>query len=265
MLKKIGNESKNQILNLVMNDIFQNPYLYIDINAYGLDWDKKILTWVLNREDDIISIIYKYYNSLQIFNCKENNEEELLLISKFISDNNFNMISGEIEVISKIGKYLSKYKLTSGYIMSSKIRDASNNEQVIRAKIGNCCDIARLICSDDNIGSHYKIDDLAAQIQDRMVNRGCRNYIVLKNNSVLCHAGTYAELDDIAIIGGVVTNELFRKKGLASVVLKELTSSLLLENKSPILYCYDQSILQWYQKLGWDIVRSCAKLELKIN
>lgn len=260
MIRKYKQEDKDIVSKIIKNDSLQNVYLYIDTEIYGFEGDNVETYLVLNN--DIQLILYKYYNSLQIFqNSNIDNKEEII---EFIKDNNFDMISGNINIISLLNSELNDiYKMTTGYIFKKEEKISQKSDISQLAIEEDYDDIAKLICSDENIGGHYSITGLKEQLLDRMKYRNCKNLIIKKDNNIIGHAGTYADIDDIAVIGGVITNNNFRGLGYGKQIVDDLTYMIQQERKIPILYCYDNKIIPWYEKQNWNKIISCAKLEKK--
>ena len=96
-----------------------------------------------------------------------------------------------------------------------------------------------------------------------MLNWNCQNFVLRENGKIVSHMGTYADIDGIAVLGGLVTAPEVRGKGYGKRVLQSLTAQVLKEKKIPVLYCYEQDVMEWYQHLGWIQVYHCAKLERK--
>lgn len=67
-----------------------------------------------------------------------------------------------------------------------------------------------------------------------------RNYILRdeKTNEIVCHAATYAELPNLAIISGVLTPPKYRGKGFSKGTLAALCNELIMENKEIFSYFY---------------------------
>ncbi len=264
MIQKIKQEQQFEILDVLKNAYFQNPYLYIDAVSFGFSGEN-IQTHILYDNGVIAAVIYKYYNSLQICAVKEN--VSVSEIAKFIKEHNFDMISGNGTIIKSLEQELKDcYVAHLGSIMvfpkNTKVKQASNASV---AQFNDCGEIARLICSDEDIGGHYAPEVLQKQLEERMVHFGCKNTIITENGEIVAHAATYAECSEFAIIGGVITSPKCRGKGYGAEVVSFLTGRLLLENKQPLLYCYEPKTVKWYEKIGWEIRTQCGKLERKKN
>ncbi|MBQ8304486.1 MAG: GNAT family N-acetyltransferase [Clostridia bacterium] len=264
MIRKIKEQQHCEILNILRNSYIYNPYLYIDAVSFGFS-GKRIETYICYEKDEIVAIIYEYYNSLQICSLKE--DIQVAQIVEFVKKGDFNMISGNASIIKKLEVALKDFYVAHfGYIMmfpkNGELSQIGNSEM---AQVEDCGEIARLICSDEDIGGHYTQDILQKQLEERMLCFGCKNVIIKEQGEIIAHAATYADCSEFAIIGGVITNPYFRGKGYGGNVVSYLTKQLLLDGKNPLLYCYDPKTVKWYEKNSWEICTQCGKLERKRN
>lgn len=264
MIDKIKQEQQLEILNILRSSYFQNPYLYIDAVSFGFSGEN-IETYIFYDKGEIAAVIYRYYNSLQICAIKE--IASVSEIVEFIKKGNFNMISGNGNVIRSLEEGLKHfYTAHFGSIMVfPKGREVNQMGTTVMAEPKDCGEIARLICSDESIGGHYTPDVLKKQLEERMLCFGCKNAIITEQGEIVAHAATYADCSEFAIIGGVITNPKCRGKGYGTNVISFLIKQLLLEDKNPFLYCYEPKTVKWYKKNGWEICAESGKLERKKN
>lgn len=262
MIKNVTKIHENQIKEFIKNDIYQNVYMYIDIELYGFN-NQNIETNILINNDKIKLILFQYYNSLQLFKVDQLEKQDIIELVDYIDNKKFVMISGTSEVINKINNGLEcNYKKTDGFVFSLKNIKKTNNKIAKLAKDEDYDQIVKLICSDENIGGHYNPDILKEQFIERNKNMNCKNIIIKDNNEIACHAATYANCDLISVIGGVITNKRYRNKGYGKQIVSELAEIIYSEGKIPVLYCYDPIIIEWYMNMGWTKINTSSKLEL---
>lgn len=262
MISPAKKEKYNILAKIISKDILQNVYLYIDTQMYGYN-EENVKTFILEENNDIKVILYHYYNSLQLFQCSKLSDDNIKEISNHILEYKFNMISGNSEITLKIQKELKElYHITHGCIMSKKDKILEFSEKTEFAQPKDCMEIAELICSDQSIGGHYEINGFKEQLIDRMTTKNCVN-LILRDKKIISHAATYADCNSIAVIGGVITDKNYRGMGYGKMLVNDLTKHIQDNNKTPVLYCYDEKTIKWYESLGWEKSTQCAKLELK--
>lgn len=191
MIRKCCVEDIEYLKGIIKKDIFQNVYLYIDTSTYGFE-NQDIQTWIISDSEADTVIVYKYYNSLQIFGISDPSDENIREICFLIEKNDSQMLSGSVELIRKISCLLSEWKKTEGIIMKAGQEAAKVDSEVCKASVDECYEIASLICADEGIGGHYSVALLEEQLQDRMKNWHCQNFVLKENGTIVAHMGTYA-------------------------------------------------------------------------
>ena len=258
LVKEIKSKKNKDLLEILEKDIFQNIYLYIDAKVYGFNGEN-VKTYVIGNNK---AIVYKYYNSAQLFINGKLNDEELAIIMDLIEENRFEMISGIEEIINNIKSRTNIYKMSKGVLMTKSKKEKTESLSKI-ATDKDYTPIAKLICADENIGGHYDISSLKNQLLERKNTKGCKNFIIKDKNELIAHAGIYADDDKFDVIGGVITNPKYRGKGYGKKVLDDTSNAIINDGKKPVLFCYDTNLIKWYESMGWKTILSCAKLERK--
>ena len=262
MIKECCAENIKYLKDIIKNDIYQNVYLYIDTSTYGFE-NQDIQTWIVAENEIDTVIVYKYYNSFQLFQISEPSDGNIKEICFLSEQNQIQMMSGCVNLIRRISNMLPRWEKNEGIIMRAGEKAAKEDCEIFKASPEECLEIAELICADEGIGGHYSMELLEEQLKDRMLNWNCQNFVLRENGKIVSHMGTYADIDGIAVLGGLVTAPEVRGKGYGKRVLQSLTAQVLKEKKIPVLYCYEQDVMEWYQHLGWIQVYHCAKLERK--
>ena len=87
--------------------------------------------------------------------------------------------------------------------------------------------------------------------------------VLKRDGEIIHHAATYAELDNLAVISGVITREDFRGKGVGTLAVRKLCHDLLEEGKKPCLFYYTKQAEMFYKKIGFEEGTGWAKLVLR--
>ena len=208
-------------------------------------------------------MLYQYYNSLQICFFANDIKKQADIIAEFIKQKNYEMVSGRADIITCIAPKLPMYISSFGEILSKspKIENRSYDIKAEIATAEDCNEIAQLICSDQNIGGHYTVENLEKQLRNRMHRWDCINMIIRMEGKIVSHMATYANCDEFAVLGGLVTERTHRGKGYGRQIISELTQKVTRDGKRPILYCYDKNTIRWYNSMNWKTVMHCGKLE----
>ena len=240
--------------------------MYIDLITYGYQQDS-ICTYVLaDSTNNIKVIIYEYYGSIQLLEIGDVLDSEVDELNEFLLSKTYKRVSGTYDLVNCIKRNDSiHWKMTYGYIMKfdrNSIYNLNKDYDVFFAKTEDFEEIAKLICMDPGMGNSYDMDNLRRQLIRRYEKDGCGDMYSRIDNRIVSHFASYAIIDDIAVLSGMITDSSYRNEGLGSVLVRKLSSHVSEQNKDAILYCYDREYDTWYEKLGYRIVEKCAKLEL---
>ena len=156
----------------------------------------------------------------------------------------------------------ASYEYEHGYVTELRKCTAADVSfpEVEAAGAEDIPEIASLICTDEGLGGTYEPESFAKQLLERYEDDFGRYYCIRQNGRIVCHAGTYAEVDDLAVISGVITAEDCRGQNLAYKVVSKLGKDLLDEGKLPCLFYYTKSAARLYEKVGFASGSSWAKL-----
>lgn len=218
-------------------------------------------------------VLLQYYTGINVFSYKNNLDVPATVA--FLQEKQPSMINGPLETLEKLYPYFREtYDFEAGYVteLLEKPKDESMSETdesdaetqaefpVEKAGEAELPEIAALICTDEGVGGTYTPEGLAAQLLERQRDGFGRNYFIRQNGRIVCHAGTYAEVDDLAVVSGVITAEDSRGQNLADRVVSKLNKELLAEGKHPCLFYYTKSAARLYAKTGYAAGSGWAKL-----
>ena len=218
-------------------------------------------------------VLLQYYTGINVFSYKNNLDVPATVA--FLQEKQPSMINGPLETLEKLYPYFREtYDFEAGYVteLLEKPKDESMSETdesdaetqaefpVEKAGEAELPEIASLICTDEGVGGTYTPEGLAAQLLERQRDGFGRNYFIRQNGRIVCHAGTYAEVDDLAVVSGVITAEDSRGQNLADRVVSKLNKELLAEGKHPCLFYYTKSAARLYAKTGYAAGTGWAKL-----
>lgn len=259
MIKEII-DSK-EINEFIDENKYQNVYLYIDFYSYGVK-NTNVNTYGIYTNSDLNAIIYEYYDSAQVIEIKPLNEVLLNEVTSFLIEKKYKRITGPTSLLNLLHLKIHIYKKTDGFIMkySKSYNELSSISQLATA--ADLDEISDLILSDDRVGNSYTKEILHKQLVSRFENYNCENMVIRKDGKIISHIATYAVLDDIAVISGVITLKYYRNHGYGKTLVSDFSNYILKKKIVPIIYCYEDDLVEWYKKIGYVIVSTSSKLEL---
>ena len=261
MYVKAKEQDVEKLLAYFEQDLKNCLYSYIDLKKFGIA--NPNLTVYFDESEGICCTALKYYEGLQLFDADRKVDAEKT--AKLIKDLNSHIVSSTIDVIEKLYPLLKDtYEMEQGYVTEMlSMPEYEISEEVRPAEIGEYDEIAKLICSDEGVGGHYEPEELKEQLLTRLGEGMGRNYILKRDGEIIHHAATYAELDNLAVISGVITREDWRGKGVGTLAVRKLCHDLLQEGKKPCLFYYTKQAEGFYKKIGFEEGTGWAKLVLK--
>lgn len=255
---QLANESNIQeLFTYFEKDLKNCLYSYIDLKKYGIH-NKDLQIYFNKNQDQITSVATKYYNGLQLFHYGSvfpvNNTIAL------IHDLQPSIISSTPDIIDALATFTLEYEVEQGFVTSLENVKTDFSYSVTPACLADMEDIAKLICMDEGLGGHYTVPELKEQLATRKKEKFGRNYIIREKGNIVCHAATYAEVDNLAVISGVITHPNYRGHGYARSLVAKLCADLLSEGKRPYLFYYTKESEALYKKIGFQSPSGWAKL-----
>ncbi|MBQ8184278.1 MAG: GNAT family N-acetyltransferase [Lachnospiraceae bacterium] len=234
-------------------------YSYIDLKKYGIH-NPHLHIYYSTREGRITGVATEYYKGIQLFSYGE--ELDIPETLELITLLNTPMINGKKELIELLEPHLKDdFEKELGYVAWMKaLKPGADLSQVQAAGEEECMEIARLICSDEGLGGHYVPEEFCQQLVDRQREGFGRNYVICKDGKIACHAATYAEIDNLAIVSGVIADEAYRGQGLGYQTVSRLCHDLLQEGKRPCIFYFKKEAAGLYAKVGFEDGTGWGKL-----
>ena len=210
----------NKILMYLKTGIQDCIYMYIDIKKYGLSNPAMKVWYDSDISGDLSMVVMKYHTSISFYS--ENNDSDLKGVVELIKEYGPNSISAKRVFVEKLYTEMDDvYNVTYGHIVQLlNYPDLEKDDIVETAKDKDMLEIARLIVSDEHIGNYYDVNDLAEQFIERRNSSMGRNYIIKEHGKIVGHTASYAELDNIAVAGGLIVDPTYKGDLLLGPILE---------------------------------------------
>ena len=260
----LDGSSIENVLDLLKDNIDQCVYSYIDLVEYGTSNPNFCTFLVRNDNDQILSIFTKYYDSIQIYDLSGACDCVAVCIHEYALNNGIKAVFGESSIIKAISRLSNNASIEYGHVAKYSYTDrfVRNHWNCIEEARSDCDfkQIAELICSDSSMGSINEKDQLAETLNSRYKSGFGRSLVIRINGDIVAHAATYAEIVDVAVIGGVITRIDQRGNGYSSSLVSYLCNILSNEKKQIYLFWYSEGAFRIYSKIGFENVVEWAKL-----
>lgn len=251
MIKKAEKKQYEAVVNYLDRGGSINTTLLSYIEKYGFEKDFQDI-WLYNDKDDnILAVIMRYFNSLYIY-CEGSfpDNEELGSFASFLGPE---IVLGKIDILNNIAPYLDDMFLEpSTHMVLDDNKRLKISPMVEKARFCDCGEMAELIFSIPDFARFYHSSkEIEKGIKRRMEMGICRYFVLRKNGKIVSQAYTTVESSKYATIGGVVTRNEYRNQGLASFVVSNICEDILKDNKIPNLFYSNINAGRVYESLGF--------------
>lgn len=265
MITECNNNMQEQIAAYIGDNYYQCLYLYIDMMKYGCQ-SSYTRTWMQVANDKTTAVLLSYHTAIHIYSA--NNDFNIEEIAELLIREKPSMICAAATTIRLLSNTMSAqgYTMETGHIgkMESNI-SPDDKGQARRAMMSDIGEIATLLYEDEGIGSSYSYDDLYAQMRERLTDNFVRSYVITRDEHVVAHVGTGAELSNLCTINYVITSTKHRGEGLASQLLHYACHELLSEGKEIFSIYYAEESRRLHHKMGFKDVGEIGKLYINIH
>lgn len=233
-------------------------YSYIDLKKYGIT-NPHLHIYYTEKDGLVTATATEYYKGIQLFSLEETVDvPELLELCERLD---VPMINAKRELIEYLQPHFPGFHSEFGYVAwMPALKPGADLTQATAAGVEDTLEIAKLICSDEGLGGHYIPEEFAEELADRLRENFGRNYVIKIDGKIVSHAATYAELDNLAIVSGVITDESCRGMGLGYKTVSKLCSDLLDEGKRPCIFYFKREAEGLYRKVGFEEPTGWGKL-----
>lgn len=233
-------------------------YLYVNLRRYGVD-NPSMSVWLDKENNKILGVYLKYFECLHFF-TKES-EYQLHTLLSMITQQNPQVIFMPKHIGQRIEEDLSPlYVLKYMEIMSTnELRHIDNPDGVERAGRSDIARIVEFLMDDTEYTNVYQQESVYNQFLHRYDDGFTRFHYILRDGKIVACEGTNAELDDIAIIGGLLTSPGYRGQGLGSKVLQSIWDEILSEGKQGFSFVENPVSKRLHNRLGINTVGAIAK------
>lgn len=231
-LKKVSSvEEQKELLEYIGEDYKKVPYLYLDLEEYGIGKDN-VNTWYYDNDEKIKCIFLLYYNCLHIYSRSLDLRLENIIL------NTINILNPHIIITTEeIGNYLKNVLNEQYRTICSCILDGTdvstkgihyNVEQAVRKDLN---EIADLFLKSEHYQNVYSKEILLKQLENRYDSKFGRSFIVRDNGKIVGSLSTYGENDKFAIVSGLIIDASYGKPGVAMSLAKWMSKVLGEEGK----------------------------------
>lgn len=259
MLRKCTAKDENVLKEYLSEEKEYNTFLLADIAAYGFDNSCQDV-WMEIKEGDCVGVYLRFYTNLIVYSRNDGLKQTSLetILKKFPVF----VIMGKSSTLKDISRFLTEEYVCSEKQLfrlqtTAKLQDTFSD--VVQAEEKDVDDIFGFLGNIPQIRALYTSKEM---IRDRIVSEDGVHLFIRDGKTIISHGNSTTEAEQTVMIGGVATNEMYRKKGYASRVVSALCSYILNRGKTPCLFAQDR-LASFFERMGFESLGGWSTLERK--
>jgi len=261
-LKKCDVSDIQRTLDYIGDDRLLCFYLYMDVLECGIE-DEGLGLWLSETGDGIAAVMYQYYDCLHLFSRETAPVSDVMAVIDEIDPKV--IVSSEAN-IDELRKTLdeSKYIYELNHIITTDVLMKENPDiDIMTATKEDVPEIAAMMMKDRIYSEVYSYEKLCGDLTRRLEAGFGRLFIIRdENGRLVCADATNAETEDLAVIGGLVTDPEMRGRGLGQAMTGSVWNTVLREGKRGLAFLLDdnEKTIKLHKKLGYDFIGYSARL-----
>lgn len=262
IIKGKTNDDICRALKYIGDDRLLCFYLYMDMIECGID-NQGLGLWLSEMNSEIEGVFYRYYDCLHCFSRKTIDINDALNV---INEINPKVIVSSEENINAMIDVLDRNRYTyelNHIITVDSFLEENDAYEVCQAKNEDVPSIAKMMMQDVIYSSVYSYSKLCDDLSRRL-NDGFGRLFVIRNecDEIVCANATYAETEDLAVIGGLVTSVEARGRGLGGAITANTWNRIRREGKTGLAFLLDgnANTISLHKKMGYRFIGSSARL-----
>ena len=262
MLIKCGKSDIRKVLEYIGDNKTLCFYMYMDIVGCGIE-DSGLGLWLSESDEKINMVCYRYFDCLHTFSKTGCIIPDLISL---INEIDPKVIVGSKTDIDKLKSSLnsSEYIYELNYIITAdKIMKSDIEVDIKMANEDDVPEIASMMMKDQIYYNVYTYDKLCDDLRRRFKDGFGRLFIIRdSDNRLIAANATYAETDELAVIGGLVTDPDMRGKGLGRAITASTWNLIKNEGKQGLAFLLSDNIktINLHKKMGYSFIGESARL-----
>ncbi len=264
-IQEFDSNEIEDVIHFLRKDAGFNGLIIDDLNDSGINLDYvRVFGEVENEEVQALLLIFK---DKMFYTSEEDRDVHVFLEN--IKESHINKFVGRKHLIEKFKTFFDIEYESDSYIMQMEVLPFSmdNEDNNIVKKIQTTEEFDKLYNLLIQIDEYSYIGhDKDNFINNQMAlwnSRETRTYYLEENGEMVSTAATLAEKANSAILVGVATPPLYRKKGYASKVVSKLSRDLINEGKTIYLFFNNPDAGSIYKRIGYQPVGEWKVMGIK--
>lgn len=228
-------------------------YLYMDMVQYGTE-NPDMDLWVSEEKGVIRAAFYRYHDTIHMYSRGQYDRQE---VRQFLKEHPVKVVTMPKADADELADLFEGCECElSNVITARKEMEGRKDLDIRQAHEGDAADIAALMMKDPLYNTVYTQQKLTEQILERLKSGFGRLFVIRREGRVVATNATFAELEDMAVISGLVTDPAERGQGLGQAITAHTWNLVRREGKMGLAYiaCDNHSSMRIHERMGYDIL-----------
>ncbi len=233
-------------------------YLYMDMLQYGTKTEGMDL-WLCQDGGEIKAVFYRYHDTIHMYSRGDFPAAE---VEDFLREHPCKVVTMPKPDADRLAGLFEGCECErSNVITARKTMEGRRDLDIRPAGETDARAIAELMMKDRIYNSVYTVEALEAQILERLKSGFGRLFVIRKGEKVIATNATSAELEDMAVISGLVTDPAERGQGLGQAITAHTWNLVRAEGKMGLAYLAQDNAntLRLHEKMGYDTLGVYAR------
>lgn len=253
MIRKLNEKDNDNLMKLVMAEPEFNLYIIGDVENFGYNQNFLELFGEFDEKNILSAVLVRYFSIYMIY---AKGEFDVYGFANVIKNCDiFETLVGKTEIVSKFEKTSLEFNNSElhhfAVLKETNSSFGVDNKSIV--KKASTEDIERIVNLKNNIKEFLRGSSNFKEILLNDLKAGTTHgYYIEVDNNIVSYAQTSAENSKSAMVVSVMTDEKYRKKGLASACIKKLCNDLIKQQKTLCLFYKNPEAGAIYRRIGFN-------------
>ncbi|MFB0828336.1 GNAT family N-acetyltransferase [Brevibacillus laterosporus] len=265
MIRKLTEADYEAFMELVSQESSLNLFLIGDVENFGFSTPFQELwgEWSASDQTKLSAVLLRYYHSYVFYALDRFDIEGFSEI--ILADKKLEVLSGKQDSLQAFASHLPKHEIKTTYFaeLEDDSRLSQGDIKGFEVKKATVHDVVKIVSLRDQIQEFGRSADAEEALKHTLESGTGRTYYVEVNTETVACASTTAECSMAAMIVGVCTHPLYRKRGYASACMVALCRDVLAEGRSLCLFYDNPAAGAIYKRLGFQDIGMWTMYQIK--
>lgn len=252
MIRKLNSDDNDRLMKFIGDEPEFNLYIISDIENFGYDKDFQEMFGEFSEEDELVSVLVRYFN---IYTVYAKGEFDVHEYASIMNEKGYGMLSGKTEIVSMFEDTDLKLDAPELHHFAALTREGFQDlaqDKSITVKKASLKDIDRIVELNDRIEEFSGGSGRFGEILENEYKTGTgHGYYIKVDRKIVSYAQVSAENSKCAMVVSVMTDSAYRGRGLASACVTHLCREMLARGKTLCLFYKNPEAGSIYRKVGF--------------